>query len=110
MTGILDKLVAQAVQMAGKKIDEETSFMNKGQQAEGVKKYFKKRKQTMEKRKEEDILYATPEGLKPAKRTKKNGIVIHVVNCNTYTWKFLDENVARHYKIWFDLNKDKNDE
>ncbi|KAL6209617.1 hypothetical protein ACLB2K_020557 [Fragaria x ananassa] len=49
------------------------------------------------------------EGLKPTKRTKKNSIVIHGVNCNTNTWKFLDENVAHHYKNWFDLNKDNND-
>ncbi|KAL6219984.1 hypothetical protein ACLB2K_007742 [Fragaria x ananassa] len=49
-----DKLVAQAMQMAGKKINEETSLKNKGQQAEGVKKYVKKRKQTVEIRKEEE--------------------------------------------------------
>ncbi|KAL6133370.1 hypothetical protein ACLB2K_065607 [Fragaria x ananassa] len=106
----LDKIVAQAVQMAGKKINEETSLKNKGHQAEGVKKYVKKRKQTVEKRKEEEWEYDTLERLKPTKRTKKNDIVIHGVNCNTNTWKFLDENVARHYKNWFDLNKDKNDD
>ncbi|KAL6195654.1 hypothetical protein ACLB2K_031272 [Fragaria x ananassa] len=101
----LDKLVTQVVQMAFQKINEETSLKNKGQQAEGVKKYVKKRKQTVEKRKEEEWEYDTL-----AKRTKKNDIVIHGVNCNTNTWKFLDENVARHYKNWFDLNKDKNDD
>ena len=122
----LDKLVAQAMQMAGKKNNEETSLKNKGQQAEGPKKYVEKTKQTVdlhsierninmykrgaEKRKEEEWVYDTPERLKPAKRTKENGIVIHGVNCNTNTWKFLDENVARHYKNMFDLNKDKNDE
>ena len=44
----LDKLVAQVVQMAKKKKNEETNLKNKGQQAEGVKKYVKKRKQTIE--------------------------------------------------------------
>ncbi|KAL6175992.1 hypothetical protein ACLB2K_052628 [Fragaria x ananassa] len=68
----LDKLIAQAVQMAEKKINEETSLKNIEQQTERVKKYVKKRKQTVEKRKEEEWEYDTPEGLKPAKRTKKN--------------------------------------
>ncbi|KAL6138760.1 hypothetical protein ACLB2K_064039 [Fragaria x ananassa] len=56
-----------------------------------------------------------PEGLKLAKRTKKkhtveNGIVIDEVNCNTNIWKLLDEKVVNHYKNWFDLNKNKNDD
>ncbi|KAL6192012.1 hypothetical protein ACLB2K_038399 [Fragaria x ananassa] len=83
----LDKLVAQAVQMAGKKMNEETSLKNKEQQAKGLKKYVKKTKQTVEthsiernvkmykrwaeKRKEDEWEYDTPEGLKLAKRTKK---------------------------------------
>ncbi|KAL6186649.1 hypothetical protein ACLB2K_042769 [Fragaria x ananassa] len=52
----LDKLVAQAVQMARKNINEETSLKNKRHQVEGVKKYVKKMKQIIEKRKEEDIV------------------------------------------------------
>ncbi|KAL6200292.1 hypothetical protein ACLB2K_030074 [Fragaria x ananassa] len=115
----LDKLVAQAMQMAGKKNNEETSLKNKGQQAEGPKKYVEKTKQTVdlhsierniklykrgvEKRKEEECMYDTHEGLKPAKRTKKeqqkveHGIVIHRVNCNTNAWKLLDEKEANHF-------------
>ncbi|KAL6192154.1 hypothetical protein ACLB2K_038541 [Fragaria x ananassa] len=65
---------------------------------------------------EEEWEYDTPEGLKPAKRTKEvehkvqNRIVIDRVNCNTDTWKLLDEKVVNHYKNWFDLNKDENDD
>ncbi|KAL6190551.1 hypothetical protein ACLB2K_036945 [Fragaria x ananassa] len=122
----LDKLVAQAVQMAGKKMNEESSLKNKGQQAEGVKKYVKKTKQIVEthsiernvklykrgveKRKEEEWEYDTPEGLKPTKRTKKekqkvkNDIVIDGVNCNTNTWKLLDEKTI---KVYLQMLKEK---
>ncbi|XP_004304333.1 PREDICTED: uncharacterized protein LOC101305494 [Fragaria vesca subsp. vesca] len=120
--------------MALKKMNEATSLKNEEQQARGLKKYVKQKgsKQTVEtgsikrdvnlkkhgaqKRKEEEWEYDTPLGLKPAKRTKEverkvqNRIVIDGVNCNTPTWKLLDEKVANHYKNWFDLNKDKNDE
>ncbi|KAL6223552.1 hypothetical protein ACLB2K_006937 [Fragaria x ananassa] len=114
------------------RVEIKTSLKNKGQQAKGLKKYVKKTKQIVEthsieinvklckrgaeKRKEEEWEYHTPEGLKPAKRTKKekqtvkNDILIDGVNCNTNTWKLLDEKVTNHYKNWFDLNKDKNDE
>ena len=46
----LDKLVTQAVEMAGKKMNEETSLKNKEQQAGGLKKYVKQKgsKQTVE--------------------------------------------------------------
>ncbi|KAL6145464.1 hypothetical protein ACLB2K_056151 [Fragaria x ananassa] len=40
----------------------------------------------------------------------QNRIVIDGVNFNTDTWKLLDEKVVNHYKNWFDLNKDENDD
>ncbi|KAL6228477.1 hypothetical protein ACLB2K_002427 [Fragaria x ananassa] len=89
----------------------------------GTEEFFKQvtepvplRQRGAQKRKEEEWEYDTPEGLKPTKRTKEvehkvqNRIVIDGVNCNTDTWKLLDEKVANHYKNWFDLNKDENDE
>ncbi|KAL6228371.1 hypothetical protein ACLB2K_002321 [Fragaria x ananassa] len=72
-------------------------------------------KRGAQKRIEEEWEYDTPEGLNPAKRTKEvehkvqDRIVIDGVNCNTDTWKLLDEKVVNHYKNWFDLNKDEND-
>ncbi|KAL6228036.1 hypothetical protein ACLB2K_001990 [Fragaria x ananassa] len=117
-----------------RKIFPEDDEPNKEQQAGGLKKHVKQKglKQTVEtgsierdvnlkkrgaqKRIEEEWEYDTPEGLKPAKRTKEvehkvqNRIVIDGVNYNTDTWKLLDEKVANHYKNLFDLNKDENDD
>ncbi|KAL6205260.1 hypothetical protein ACLB2K_022522 [Fragaria x ananassa] len=62
------------------------------------------KKRGAQKRKEEEWEYDTPGGLKPAKGTKEvehkvqNHIVIDGVNCNTDTWKLLDEKGANHYK------------
>ena len=98
-------MIAAAIQEANDNEEEERKKNQKGKKLvdapHSIERNVKVYKRGAEKPKDSSYEYDTPDGIS----TKT--LTIEDVKCNTTTWKSLDHSVKRHFRDWFEENKDR---